>query len=320
MSSLFVRLGWVIALLALLWATLALWFVHPIIGSTFVAACTAGACLLRHRHWASGLLLLVGVIALAGWSTIPARNTREWTADVARTSWAEISGDVVTLHHVRAFEWRTETDFTSRWETRTYRISQLRHMDFFMCYWGSPHLCHTMVTFDFGADGKLCASIEARRENGEPYSVLGGALRRFELVYVFGDERDVVRLRTDIRANNDVYLYRLAATPSVAQAMFVDYINRANALNRDADWYNTLTTNCSTTIRTHLLRADVSYSWDWRLLLNGHADERLYQLGFISRELPLTELKRRSHINAAAHTAGNADIFSDAIRAGRPGF
>jgi hypothetical protein len=182
-----------------------------------------------------------------------------------------------------------------------------------MTYWGSPHIGHTMLSFDFGRDGRLCVSIEARREQGEEYSVFGGLFRRYELIYVFGDERDVIRLRTSIRTNNDVYVYRLNATPEVVQAVFLDYLRTANALRTRPGWYNTLTTNCSTTIRQHL-------SWDWRILANGYVDELLYELGYVSRDLPLPELKRRSHVNVAARIADQAADFSDRIRHGRPGF
>ena len=116
-----------------------------------------------------------------------------------------------------------------------------------MTYWGTPHMCHTMLTFDFGAGVRLCVSIEARREHGEEYSALAGLFRRYELIYGFADERDVIRLRTQIRPDNDVYLYRPNATPEVARAMFLDYVRTANALREQPDCYHSLTTNCSST-------------------------------------------------------------------------
>src|SRR6185295_7914149 len=123
--------------------------------------------------------------------------------------------------NVRNFAWISETEITPHWATRSFRLSQLRHPDFLITYWGSPHISHTMVTFDFGPDGRVCASIEARREQGETYSALAGIFRRYELVYVFGDERDVVRLRTTVRPDNEVYLFRFNAKPAIVQVMFL---------------------------------------------------------------------------------------------------
>lgn len=313
-------LGWLVAIPAALWAFGALWFRHPALAIGFSVVAGFVAWRVRRQNWAPLGLPLVPALALSGWSMFPPRNDRNWIPEVAQTASAEIEGDVITLHHVRNFEWRSETEFTPRWETRTYHLSQLRHLDLVMTYWGSPHVCHTMLTFDFGAGVRLCVSIEARREHGEDYSALAGLFRRYELIYVFADERDVVRLRTRIRPNNDVYLYRLNATPAVAQAMFLDYVRTANALRERPDWYHSLTTNCSTTIRQHVRRAHVPDPWDWRVLANGHVDGRLYDFGYVNRDLSLPELKRRSLITPAARAADAAPDFSDLIRLGRPGF
>jgi hypothetical protein len=282
--------------------------------------CLGLATLGRRWRWSPAGLVIATALVAARWTILPARNDRVWTPDTAENAWAEINGDLVTLHNYRNFDWRTESDFTVRWETKTFRLSELRHLDFILTYWGSPHVGHTMVTFDFGPDGRVCASIEARREQGEKYSPFAGMFRRYELIYVLGDERDVVRLRTNHRPGDEVYLFRLNASPEIARTMFLDYVRTANALRQKPGWYNSLTTNCSTTIRAHVRRAEVKDPWDWRVLANGHADERLYDLGYVNRELPLHELKRRSHINAAARKADRAPDFSNLIRAGLPGF
>jgi hypothetical protein len=313
-------LGWAVISVAVLWAAAALWFTHPALAIGFLVTCGAIMWCGRHGTWAPVGLTAVTLVAAGGWFVLPARNDRAWEPDVAETAWAKIEGDVITLHNHRNFDWRSETDFTPRWETKTVRLSEMRQLDFIMTYWGSPHVYHTMLTFDFGPDGRVCVSIEARREAGESYSALAGMFRQYELIYVFGEERDLVHLRTSVRPHNDVHLFPLIATPAVMRAMFLDYIRTANALRERSSWYHSLLTNCSTTIRAHVRRADVLDPWDWRMLANGHADERLYEFGYVSRDLPLPELKRRSRINAAPVSAGAAPEFSARIRAGLPGF
>ena len=76
------------------------------------------------------------------WLTLEPSNDRAWQSDVAQTAWAEIKGDEVTVHNVRNCEYRTETDFTPRWESRTYRLSQITGMDLAVMYWGSPWMAH----------------------------------------------------------------------------------------------------------------------------------------------------------------------------------
>ncbi len=245
-------------------------------------------------------------------------NDRAWATDAAQTPWAEIGGDTIILHNYRNFEWHSADAATARWETKTVRLSQLKGVDFGLVYWGSPHIAHTLLTFDFGADGYVCASIEARRETGETYSPLAGAFRKYELLYVLGSEADVLRVRTNFR-QNDVYLFRLTATPAQARTMFLDYLKSANALRRQPAWYNSITTNCTTLIRQHEKLVDPRAPWSWRLFANGHVDGYLYQRGYVNRHLPQAELKRRSAITAAAQAAPPAD-YSTAIRTGRPGF
>jgi hypothetical protein len=311
--------GWMVAAPALAWVLAAWYFTAPL-AVLVVLALLVGAAWRFRRRGALRAVWAIAVVAALGWLLRPARADRAWAADVAEIVSAEIAGDVVTIKNVRNFSWRSLTDFTPRWETRTYRLSQLRHLDFIMTYWGSPHICHTMLTFDFGEGGRLCASIETRREVGETYSALRGMFRQYELIYVLGDERDLLRLRTDIRPRNEVFLYRVNARPEQAQAIFREYLATANGLRTQPGWYHTLLTNCTTSIRQNVRHAGVIAPWDWRLLANGHIHEQLHALGYLHRALPLPELERASRIGPAAQAAGDAPDFSARIRAGRPGF
>jgi hypothetical protein len=282
----------------------------------------------RAGRWPA--LLAIPLLALGPiYAVLRPRNDRLWAADATQTPWAEIQGDVVRLHNYRNFEWRAADAATARWETKTVQLSRLKAVDLGLVYWGSPHLCHTLLSFDFGADGFVCASVEARREHDERYSPLAGIFRRYELLYVLGDEHDVLRLRTHFRGN-DVYLFRLQATPAAARTLFLSYLESANALRQTPAWYHTIATNCTTIIRQHaqvILRQGGGGAetrpahdpWSWRILANGHLGGYLYERGYVTRDLPLPELIRRSAITDAAQKA-TAEEFSAAIRAGRPGF
>lgn len=310
------------ALLALVWGALALHYAAPPTLATVLPLVwlIAGVVLLLRLRPVWRALAAVGLgfaLLLVWWSAIAARNDRDWQDDVARPPTGELQGDLLTLHNVRNFDYRSETDFTPRWETRTYDLSQLTGLDLFMSYWGSPMIAHTIMSWQFADGQHLAVSIETRKERGETYSAVAGFFKQYELYYVAADERDVIRVRTNHRSEN-VYLYRLRVPLDRARAILLDYVESMNALAAEPDWYNAATHNCTTTIRTHVQRIGGAQPWDWRLLVNGHADEMLYERGTIDTSLPFAELRTRSLIDPRALAAETDPAFSARIRDGLP--
>jgi hypothetical protein len=175
-----------------------------------------------------------------------------------------------------------------------------------------------MMSFGFGSHGYVCISIETRKEKGEGYSAIKGFFRQFELTYVVADERDLVRLRTNFR-HEKVYLYRLNAARDVMRKVFVDYFKAVNSLRAKPEWYNALTSNCTSNIRGHTRPYARKSVWSWKLIINGYIDELGYDNGAFNRDLPFADLKQRSLINDRAETAGNDPEFSNRIREGLPG-
>ena len=167
------------------------------------------------------------------------------------------SWDQMTVHNVRDCKYRTDNDYSDCWSDRTYDLSQLRGVDFFLDNWGIKFASHPMVSFDFG-DQHLAFSIEARYRAGQSYSLFRGFYRQFGLIVVAADEGDVIRLRTNYRKDpdEDVYLYRVQVTPAVARAMLMIYVNYMNNLKDNPEWYNELTRNCTSTVDKQL--ADVT--------------------------------------------------------------
>ena len=315
-------LVWAILLAGAVWAFGALWFDFPhpwlrkIVATIFVATVVSVTIWVRPRWRAKIAIALTSLTVMMWWLTLQPRQFRDWKPEVAATAHAEIDGDIVTFHNIRTFEYRTETDFMPRYETRRLDLRNLRGVDIFINYWGSPYMAHPILSFDFGPDGRICFSIETRPEKGEAYSALGGLYRRFELIYVVADERDVIRLRSNFRKGEDVYLYRLKAKDALPA--FIEYVNTVNELHRTPRWYNAITNNCTSAIRNQRA-ASARAPWDWRMLVNGYGDELLYENGAIDNTLPFAELKRISHVNGRAKAANDDADFSAKIRAGLPG-
>jgi hypothetical protein len=264
------------------------------------------------------LVALPAAAAAAFFLSLRPSNDRDWLPDVARPARAAVDGSRATIENVRNFDYRSETDYDARWETRVYDLDRLRAVDLFLSYWGSPHVAHTIASFEFEGAPPLAISIETRKEVGEPYSALRGFLRQYELYYVVADERDVIRLRTDFRGE-DVYLYRVRIRADRARALLLDYLRELNRLAEHPRWYNALTHNCTTAIRYHVKHVTGGNPWSWQILANGHLDELLYARGSVDTSLPFGELRARSAIGARARALRGAPDFSRRIRAGLPG-
>jgi len=306
------------------WAAAALYFdllpgtsLRTLGASSYGLAMVGALLTFRGRGKAIAICLAGFALVLAWWLTLKPSNDRAWQPDVAQTAWAEIDGDHVTIHNVRNCDYRTEGDYTPHWETRSYDLAQIRGMDIFLTYWGSPWIAHPIVSFQFGDNDYIAMSIETRKEVGEQYSAIRGFFRYYELIYTVSDERDVVRLRTNYRKGEETYLFHTRATPEHARATLLNYLKKINRIRNRPEWYNALTNNCTTNIATLAGEPQL----DWRVLLNGRADQMLFERGDLATgNLPFAQLKQQAHINAAARAANDAPDFSRRIREGRAGF
>lgn len=275
------------------------------------------------RRWRRASLATFGimfVMLMFWWSGIRPSNDRDWRAEVSELPYATIDGDLVTVHNIRNFDYRTETDFSPRYYDRVFDLRKLDAVDLVAVYWMGPAIAHLFVTFGFG-DDHLAVSIEARKERTEDYSTLGGFFRQYELIYIVGDERDLIRLRTNYRKDppEDVYLLRVNGPIENGRRFFLEYMNAINRLRVQPEFYNTLLTNCTTGIlmNTRVNPGHLGYSW--KILVSGYAPQYVYEAGRLDTTLPFDEFMRRSRVNDAAHAADDAPDFSRRIRAGLPG-
>jgi hypothetical protein len=277
---------------------------------------------VKRRLWAAALSFVGFWVVLIWWFSLKPSNNRDWRADVVRTAWAEIDGDRIVLHNLRNCDYLTETEYAHCWQNRTFYLSQIRSVDLFLTNWGSHWISHPILSFSFGDDQPIAFSIEARYKAGQSYSAFLGFFRQYELIFIAADERDVIRLRTNYRIGEEVYLYRTRASPDTARAIFLTYVDYLNKLRDRPEWYNALTRNCTTTLDKQIT-AEVSdpQPWNYQIVLNGTLDELLYDRNrLVTGGLPFATLKEREHINPAARAADGSPDFSALVRTGRVGF
>jgi hypothetical protein len=250
---------------------------------------------------------------------IRASNDRDWEPEVSVMPYATMNGDLVTIHGVRNFDYRSATEFTPRWEERTYDLRKLDSADIIAVYWAGKAIAHMMVSFGFQGKDYLAVSIEIRKAKGTRYSTLAGFFRQYELYYVVADERDVIRVRTNYREpQEDVYLYRTSASLRNIRRIFLDYIQKINRIREHPCFYNTLTTNCTTTVLMHTRMNPESPPMSWKVLVSGYVPSYLYELGRIDVRKPFAELEKLCHVNERANAADKDPDFSQRIRVGLP--
>lgn len=292
---------------------------RPVLAVSFAVATALAFLLLPNRRRTLVRFLIAFALLVALFFQVPASNDRDWQAEVARTPYATINGDMITFHNVRNFDYRSESDFTERWDTRTYDLRKLDAANIIAVYWAGKAIAHVMVSFGFDGKDYLAVSIETRKEKGESYSTLAGFFRNYELYYVVADERDVIRVRTSFRQpQEDVYVYRVNGRADGLRRFFLDYVQSINDLHQRPTFYNTLTTNCTTSILMHSRMNPESPPLSWKILLSGYVPDYLYELGRLDTSRPFAELEKLSHVNARAHAADKDAAFSQRIREGLP--
>ncbi|CAM5785320.1 hypothetical protein CCAE64S_01540 [Castellaniella caeni] len=315
-------------LLALAWGLAALWIQAPgghglrLVWMGLWAA-NALACLaavwLQPRYatparWVFAVAAVAAVALAAWWISLTPSNQRNWADDVARSLRGEVHGAVVTLHNVRNFDWRSDTDYTARWQEASYDLETLQSVDMALSYWMGPAIAHTLVSFGF-ADGRhLVFSVEIRKERHESFSAVGGFFKQFERSIIAAEERDILYVRAGPRGEQ-VFLYPIQMPLAAMRQLFLAYVDNANRLADSPKFYNTLTANCTTLVYDMVRPIVPGLPMDIRLIVSGYLPEYLYRHHGLDTRQPLHTLRAQADITQRAAQAGPVADFSARIRA-----
>jgi hypothetical protein len=277
-----------------------------------VVAVLAARLYRRGLGW--GLLVLAGLVVFGWYQTITPRADRDWARDVARGVTAQIAGDRITLDNIRDFDWQTPDSAHERWITRSYDLEALNSVEMLTSVWDNPDIAHLLVSFGFDSGEHIVFSVEIRREQDEQFNEIGGFFRQFELVLIAATERDIVRLRTDVR-EEDVRLYPVKLNPDQRRRMFMSYVDLAQDLDREPRFYNTVSANCTTVVYglARSLKSDLPIRKS--LLLSGRLPEYLDTLGVLGGEGTLEDRNASALLPVNAQAKHPGMTYSQAIRA-----
>jgi hypothetical protein len=307
-------LGWVWGLTALIlfpgWPSM----LRLGAGAVWVAATLFAFFRLTRGRFAVSVLAAMVVVAALFLSLHPS-DDRPWTVDHARTAVIRWSGESVEIENVRHTVYHSRERRDVRWETRRYRLDEVATLDFILEPFGAGGaVAHTFLSFGFTDGRYLAISVEIRKERNERYSPLRGLFRNYELIYVVGDERDLIGMRANIR-ENDVYVFPLKARKERVRALLESMLRRADSLREHPEFYSTLNSTCFSNIIRHVNElVEQPIGFDHRVLLPGYSDELLFELGSIDFDGGFEQLRERFRVNARSALLPDERSWSRQIR------
>ena len=313
-----------VRVLLIAWATLAVYYsnvpwpwLRALLAIAFASFAVWALCIAKRRRMR--FAFAGAFIAVVIWfACIPPLNNRNWRPEVSVTPRVTRDGDRVSITGVRNFNFRAKDDFDISYETREFSLAHVASVDLFISYWKVGPIGHMFVSFNFDdATPPLAISIESRPEVGEKFSLLPSMFKQLELVYVVGDERDIIGSRATLRGE-DVYRYRIQCSPADARKLLEVYLDQVNQLADRPQFYHLLSNSCTSNLVRYANAAGRKGDFDIRQLLNGWADSYLYAAGWVDTSVPFEELRRRARITDKAKAAMDAADFSQRIRASVP--
>lgn len=247
---------------------------------------------------------------------------RDWNRDQKVLAKVEINGDVISIKNIRNISYRSTKDYDVRYYDKSFDLNRLESVWYmvepFAGYGAGA--AHTLVSFGFEGGDYVAISAEIRKEKGESFSALKGLFRQYELVYVIADERDVIKLRSNYR-KDEVFLYPVVTTKENMQKLFLSMVSRANKLATEPEFYNTLTSTCTTNIVSHVNEiVPGRVPWSFKVLMPAYSDELAYRIGLFETKaedghtMTLEELRERYKINERAEKYAESGEFSERIR------
>lgn len=241
---------------------------------------------------------------------------RNWETDQAILPTAEINGTKILVHNVRDFRYGTSTTvFTPHYYDATYDTADITGMDFIVepFSWIKAY-AHTMFSFNFKDGRHVMVSIEIRKQKGDYYNALFGFFNRYEMIYVVGDEHDLLGARA-MAQGVQLYMYPVQVPTDKVGQLFTVLMNQVNFHAVTPEFYNTLYANCTTKLVDAInVIAEPKIFWSWRYVAPGFSDEYAYSLKLIDTSVPFTQLRRTHFISDLVAKYQNDPNFSALIR------
>jgi hypothetical protein len=99
------------------------------------------------------------------------------------------------------------------------------------------------LIFNLDDGRKIGLSIESRRHKGDNFNIFDGFFYRYNLMYVWANPKDLLRIRS-LKGEN-IKIYKIRIEPKEVQNMFLGYAKRTNEVKTNPEYYHIFWKNCS---------------------------------------------------------------------------
>jgi Domain of unknown function (DUF4105) len=279
---------------------------------TLIFACAVGYFFGKFRRPALITAGTLYALVLILWFSIQPSNDQEWQPPWGKMPSAEFNGNKVTVSNIRDFIYRSENDYTPNYITETYDLDEINDLSLITSFWdGNKLICHMMLDFGFKNGNRVVVSVETRLPKGKKQTSIGGLFKQYEVLAIFGTRSDLLMLRTNYR-KEEVFMYQTTSGPKDVRKLFVSLLKAINRLKKRSAFYNTITTNCTTSLVPFIRTIRPGKGWSLKLLLNGLSPEMAFENGWFKR-LPgedFASCRIRSHISPIMQSCNDRNQYS----------
>lgn len=310
------------------WCSLVIFYHSPVLPSFYAcgywltaAALSIAAVFIKLRRLTISIIAaLLPLPIIIWWFMITPSNNADWQTPWAEMPAIEVKNNVLSIQNIRDFNYRSENDYTVNYLSSDYDLNKLDKVMLVLSYWDdNTAVAHTILDFGFNDGRWLTISSETRLKSGQQQTAIGGLFKQYGSLYIIGTEADLLMLRTNFR-QEQVYMYQLRLNPAEYRILLLDLVARCNKLRLHSEFYNTISSNCMTSLIPSLRKVarNPDIFKDIRFLLSGYSDQMIYENNIKSNEMSYEQFRQEHYITPRMQAITDRDKYSEALHSAPP--
>ncbi len=247
------------------------------------------ALLFKSLSYILGLIAILVAISFIIYSLKSPSNNKNWSLGNTKTASVQINDDQVVIKNFRDADWlnldlSTLKSDDTLFKNIEFQLSDIQSLKAVVSHFAPlSEIAHILILFELKDSTVIGLSVEARKEQGEEYSLSGGLSAKFEIIYLLASYQDLVGLR--LMRDEKVYSYPIKATPEEVQSLFKVVAARTNQIDQQPELYHLFVKNCTTEIVKLVNQiADKSFPQLVQSFMPGDTGKALYKMDLIESD------------------------------------